>query len=532
MRTSSLIAVVALAASVEAFAANPQVDQVTRELPIESTGTLWLHNPYGSIDVIGTDDDKMTITLQRQVTASDDQAMKDARQTVLFGFEGDSRTRVVRTSYPEPHDPRWIAVCNYIVRVPRTVSVKISARAMEHIRLTQLSGSVTVNSFSGTIILSNVSGASTVQTVNGRVIYDYAQRPTADATVQVINADIDIYAPREAQFRWIADSLNGDLMTNFDLRGVFQGNVFHGYANNPPASPTLRTTAVTGRVSLLTRGTSPANARRIVAAVPSQGPGRNVTNSPGPSGPPAADASAPLARKIQIPILYLDKWDFSANVADVEVGQIHGSTRITTGAGEVSLGVVFGSTEVDSGGGPLTFGDLVGPIDVHTDAGDVTIRASRQGGTASTDGGIVRVTYAGGPMILRSGGGDIIVQQAAAGIDALTRSGDISITNSPVMKSNHIIAKTSQGNVTLIVSPTFAADIDATVVTDDADANRIRSDFNLSVQREVSSGGKTRLHATGQINGGGDRIELYAEDGSINISQKVITPIGVPRPRQ
>ena len=531
MRTSSLIAVVALVVSVEAFAANPQVDQFTRELPIEATGTLWLHNPYGSIDVTGTDDDKFTITVQRLVTASDDQALKDARQTVLFGFEGDSRTRVVKTSYPEPHDPRWVAVCNYIVRVPRTVNVKISARAMDHVRLTQLTGSVTVNAFSGTIILSNVSGASTVQTVNGRVIYDYAQRPTADATVQVINADVDIYAPREAQFRWIADSLNGDLMTSFDLRGVFQGNIFHGYANNPPATPTLRTTSVRGRVTLLARGTSPADARRIVAAGPSQGQGRTVTNNGAQAGPPA-DTSAPLARKIQIPILYLDKWDFQANVADVEIGQIHGSTHIITGAGEVNLGVVFGSCEVDSGGGPLTFGDLMGPIDVHTDAGDVNIRSARQGGTASTDGGIVKVIFAGGPMTLRSGGGDIIVQQAAAGIDALTHSGDISITNSPVMKTNHITAKTSQGNVTLIVSPTFAADIDATVVTDDADANRIRSDFNFTVRREASSGGKTRLHATGKINGGGDRIELYAEDGSINISQKVITPIGVPRPRQ
>ena len=112
----------------------------------------------------------------------------------------------------------------------------------------------------------------------------------------------------------------------------------------------------------------------------------------------------------------------------------------------------------------------------------------------------------------------------------MTRSGDINITVSPMLKTNRVLAKSSQGNVTLILSPSFAADIDATVVTDDADANRIRSDFNLSVRRETANG-KTRLHATGKINGGGDRIELYAEDGSINISSQVITPVAPPRGR-
>src|SRR5262249_9125950 len=231
MRSVRLIAVLALA-STDAFAATPVVEQFTQQLPIEATGTVWLNNAYGSIDVTGTDDDKITITIQRQITASDDASLREAKQAVIFGFEGDTRTRVVKTRYPGPHDPRWVAVCNYFVRVPRSVNVKISGRSMDHIRLMQLAGSVTVEAFSGTIILSGVSGPSTVETVNGRVIYDYPQRPTADAHVQVVNADIDVYAPKESPFHWVAQSLNGGLFTSFDLRGLFQGKTFHGYANN------------------------------------------------------------------------------------------------------------------------------------------------------------------------------------------------------------------------------------------------------------------------------------------------------------
>jgi DUF4097 and DUF4098 domain-containing protein YvlB len=520
MRRRILFPALALFASIEAYAAAPQVEQFTRELPIDATGTVWLNNPYGSIDVAGTDEDKVTITVQRQITAIDDQALMDARRAVVITFEGDARVQVIKTRFPEPRDPRWDARCNYFVRVPRSVNVKIGARTMDHIRLTQLAGTVTVNALSGTVILSNVTGASTVETVNGQVIYDYPQRPTADAHVQVINADIAIYAPREAAFQWEAESLKGDLATSFDpqtLHGLFQGNIFRARANSN-GGPTLFTSSVAGRVMLLARGTSPGAARRIVAVQPG---GRNVAK-------PSATIDAPLVRKFQVPIIYAQKWEFASNVADIAVGEVHGSAHVETGAGEVELRVVFGTCEIDSGGGPLKLGDMMGPIDVHTDAGDVTIDKARQGGTASTDGGIVRIGYAGGPLTLRSGGGDILVQQTAAAVDATTRSGDISITMSPLMKTNHVVAKTAQGNVTLIVSPTFGADIDAIVLTDDAEANRIHSDFNLTVRREEANG-KTRLHATGKINGGGDRIELFAEDGSINISSQVIAPTTLPR---
>jgi hypothetical protein len=532
MRSPFLFAAVALCASVGALAATPQIDQFTREFPIEPTATLWLNNPYGSIDVVGTDDDKVTVTIQRQITASDEASLRDAKTAVIFSFEGDPRVRVIKTHFPDPHDPRWAAICNYFVRVPRSVSVKVAAKAMDHVRLMQLAGSVTVTAFSGTVIMSNVTGPSTVDSVNGRVIYDYAQRPTADAHVQVINADVDMYVPREAAINWVAQSLLGDLVTSFsDLHGLFQGNVFRGRVGSGQA-PTLTTTTIAGRVTLQARGTPPNELRRIVAMAAKASRNGQVDESPAGRSPTVQTdpTTVPPVRKFQVPIIYQQNWQFISNIMDVAVGEVHGNAHVETGAGEVDLRVVFGNCEVDSGGGPLKLGDLMGPIEVHTDAGDVTINTARQGGSATTDGGLVRVNWAGGPMSLRSGGGDIFVGQTIAPIDAATRSGDISITVSPMMKTNRVVAKTAQGNVTLIVSPTFGADIDATVVTDDADANRIRSDFNLTVRRETANG-KTRLRATGKINGGGDRIELYAEDGSINISSQVITPVTPPRGR-
>jgi len=197
----------------------------------------------------------------------------------------------------------------------------------------------------------------------------------------------------------------------------------------------------------------------------------------------------------------------------------------------VRLALVKGECTVVSLGGPLTLSDVFGPINARTKAGDILINAARSGGFVSTGGGLIRVLYAGGPMTLHSDGGDIIVRTATGALAADTPSGDISLTIDANAHSVPIEAKTGEGNVTLNVNPRFAADIEAVVITSDPEANAIHSDLNGLSFRKEQVGGRTRIRATGKINGGGERVELYAEDGSINISSQVITPVAPLRTR-
>ena len=163
-------------------------------------------------------------------------------------------------------------------------------------------------------------------------------------------------------------------------------------------------------------------------------------------------------------------------------------------------------------------GDIFGTLNVRTKAGDVLINAARAGGFASTGGGLVRVLYASGPLTLHSDGGDIIVRSTTGGVIADTPSGDVTITLDPTVRSVPLDLKTGDGNIVIKLGPRFAADIDAIVITSDADASAIHSDFSgLSLRRE-SFNGRTRIHATGKVNGGGDRVTLYAEEGDIRVS--------------
>src|SRR3954468_1162708 len=513
----TLIAAAVLLSSTQLFGASfAASSRIVREFPIDAAGSVWIDNAFGSIDVIGTDGTVVSVTAERTLTAPDTATLKEASDSVALSFEGDTKVRLLRTLLPPMRNARWNVAVNYVVRVPRGVNVKIGgSKSAEHIRVSNVNGSVTINGFSGTVIMEGVVGASVVNMVNGRIIYDYNQRPVSRAQVQAVNADIDMWLPTNSNFEWIANTINGDMLSTFNVKaGRFTGSGFYGFVGS--GGTTINTESMMGHVAILAHGTTLADAQ-------------SIRTDPAHAGSPG-DVLRQPARKIQMPFVN-GEFTFAASVADVTVGEVRGNARVETGAGEVELGAVFGQCNVTSLGGPLNLGDVMGSLFAHTGAGDVIVRAARMGGQVITDGGLLRVIFAGGPMTLRSGGGDIIVRQFSAYMDAETASGDVTMTADPAQKTIKVIGRTLQGNIVLNVSPRFAADIDATILTSDPDANEMHIDFNGITVRREQVGNKTRIHATGKINGGGERVELYAEEGDIHISAETLAPLRLANPK-
>jgi DUF4097 and DUF4098 domain-containing protein YvlB len=514
----TFIAVTVLLSSTQLFGASfAASSRVVREFAVDPSGSVWIDNPFGSIDVIGGDGNIISVTAERMLTAPDPVSLREAADAVAMSFEGDTKVRLIRTLLPPMRNVRWSVSVNYVVRVPRNLNVKIGgSKSAEHIRVSNVNGTVTVNGFSGTVILEGVVGASVVNMVNGRIIYDYTQRPVANAQIQSVNADVDMYLPAKSNFDWVGNTITGDFLTTFPVHvGRFNGQVFHGVIGT--GGPTINTEVLMGRVLILTKGSDPNQAQSVRANAPDR---PRVPN----------DVMLEPKKTIQLPFVN-GEFTFSASVADVMVGEVRGNARVETGAGQVEFGAVFGQCNVTSLGGPLNLGDIMGSLFAHTGAGDIIVRAARMGGQVTTDGGLVRVIYAGGPMTLRSGGGDIIVRQFSAFMDAETSSGDITLTGDPAQKSIKTTARTLQGNIILNVSPRFAADIDATILTSDPDVNEMHIDFNGITVRREQVGNKTRIRATGKINGGGERVELYAEEGDIHITAQAITPLRLANPK-
>jgi DUF4097 and DUF4098 domain-containing protein YvlB len=514
MKTTRTIFSIALfCAAFAASGANNfgNVENVKGELPIGAEGSIWIENPIGNIEVVGVDSDVVTFSAQKIVHGADAAAVAEGREQTQILTTGDARLRVFKIVFPALRNARWNSSVNISLQVPRNALLKIASQSSEHIRVANLTRSVTVKNTNGAVILENITGSATVESVNGNIVFDSNSRPAANAQLSTVNGQISVVVPGEAAFRWVAETIAGDFKTNLPVSGRMSGSTFRGGVN-ALRGPTITTASMMGTVFMTRKGSSMRDIRSV----------RSLSSVVGVAAGPAV-----LSKIIQSPLINGDFY-YSTPLGSFDIGQVLGSAKIDTGAGEIRLGVVRGECTLVSLGGPLTLNDVFGPINARTKAGDVLVTAARAGGFVSTGGGLIRVLYAGAAMTLHSDGGDIIVRQASAGITADTRSGDITINLDPGVHTAPIDAKTGEGNVTLNVSPRFAAEIDAVIVTSDAESNAIRSDFSgLSIRREQFNG-RTRIRATGKVNGGGDRMVLYAEEGDINITAQSLQPLLSP----
>ncbi len=477
-----------------------------KTFPLRDGGVVVIENPIGNVEVTGTDDSGVvTAEALKMVSAIDEDWIEEGRKQTGLIVGGDDKTRVFRTAVPLMRAPQWTSSVTWRITAPRSAHLRVLSNTGDHIRVTNIGGNVLVKNFVGTIALDNLTGSVSVESVNGSIYYK-TQRPQAHVRLGTVNGNILVKVLPDADFRWIAETVKGDITTNLPARGTLIGATFRGSVNSP-GGPTLTTATLTGNVTLLSSATTGAAAVQSLRTSPLVQKMAIGANAVTPAG------MAPQGIKQAV----LEELQFVTNAGDVEVEQIRGDAEIFTGAGAVRLGSVGGALNVTSRGGPLQLGQISGPVSATTRAGDVIVDAARRGGTIATRGGMIRLNYAGGPTRLVSGGGDITVGQTVAAINAETRSGDISITVDAASKSERITAETDKGNIILYVGAGFGADVEATIVTSDANAHAIVSDFpGLSIQKEPM-GSKTRIRAVGKINGGGEKVVLDAVDGGIRI---------------
>ena len=509
MTTRVLTAAIVLLTGAAALAA-PTVSrtfQADQTFPLVANGTFVLDNPSGNVVITVKDTPDIEAMIFKRVDGTDLDAVEEGRRQTYLINEGNERVRTLRMAIRPGSVKDWQASVAWNIRVPRGATVKVITTSGDHIRIAGVRGGVQAKNFNGTIVIEDVIGPAIAESVNGSIFF-VAPALRGNVRLTSVNGDITATVPRGAGFRWVAETIKGDIRTHFPARGAFINNTFTGTVN-APGGPTLTTASLMGSVQVFAGGVPVRLAQSVRRAQPTPMPVMRM--------------GAPQQQRIE------GDFTFRTTLGDVRVQEVTGKVDIFTGAGEVQLGSAGGAAKVHSRGGPLQFGEVGGPIDASTRAGDILIDSARRGGAIQTNGGTIRLLYTSGPTRLYSGGGDIHVRQAAAPVEATTQSGDIAIGVDATTKSQKVDARTSKGNITLNVSPQFSADIEATILTSDPNADQLLSDIpGLSISRE-QVGGKTRIHATGKLNGGGEKIVLQAADGDIRISTGPLPPTVVTR---
>ncbi len=511
--------------------------KLTEKVAFDPTGTLLIENPLGAVNIVGTNDSVLEISANWVVTGVDDAAVAEGRRQTHILLGGTSQNRVLRSIVVQPpRDQRWSVSVSYFLRVPRSVHVNVWSRSGDGVSISNLSGNVNVKTMSGPIHLNAVLGLIHADSVNGNIYATYTVAPTVNALLSTVNGHIEVITPRTAGFTWYAETLKGDFLTALNVRGGFSrrpGATVYRASVNGGTTPVLQTTTMTGRVTVGAEG------------LPSRSLLASTHGRPGPAMP--QDDVTPLLQRVSDTLLVqpptartfvaqrnlIDgNFKFETSLGNVFFGEVRGNADISTQAGEIVLGRVAGTCSASSLGGPLNLGDISGVLTARTAAGHVHVRAARRGGSISTDGGNVHVVHAGGPVSLYSGGGDIILQNATSRVKAETKSGDISVTLDGAVRSETIELQSVRGNIVLNVPPGFAADVDITIIASSDVANRIQSQLaGLSIIRD-QIGGLTRIRGVGKFNGGGQKVTLSAEDGSVHIRSMNSPQMVVLPPRQ
>jgi len=501
---------------------------------IEPNGSFVLINAAGNLDLVGTDEKVLKITAVRVIRGLDEAALAEGRSQVEIVLSGNPWQRVVRTrgQTPAGRTPRWTSAVNYTIEVPRTVNLDITNLYAEIVRIRDMNGSINLKNVMGKIQFLGVRGATIVDTINGDIFSSFDHPPQAHLRLITINGQIELRVPRSSQFRWFAQSMRGDILSNIPMQAKFAPpeRSVTASVNSSRPSVNVQTIAMTGRVFLIDNDQPSAPSRSLI---PRQL--RIAETEPPSNRSSSTEVTATLntLRKkylIQSPsartfarhdTVVLENFEFTTTLGNVLVGEVRGDAKIFTRAGEIILGLVGGRADVSSGGGPINLGDIGGNLRARTRAGDISVRAARKGGDLATDGGNVQVFFNGGPLTVLSGGGDVAVRHTVSRVWAETRSGDITINIDKGVRTEQVDAKTVGGNVLLNVPAGFAADVDATIMTSEESTNTITSELSgLSVLREKAGNG-VRIRATGKLNGGGKTLQLYAEDGDIRITTQI-----------
>ncbi|OQX89084.1 hypothetical protein B6D60_00195 [candidate division KSB1 bacterium 4484_87] len=234
------------------------------------------------------------------------------------------------------------------------------------------------------------------------------------------------------------------------------------------------------------------------------------------------------------------KGDVKAATAggDLSLREIAGNVRASTSGGDIIVEKNTGNVSVQTSGGDIELYDVGAQVKATTSGGDVVVRRSSGDVKVVTSGGDIDLTDIQGKISATTSGGDIEATTVMKGIkvttaggnielvdirgfiDAKTSGGDMKaeLTLQDFSKDHHVTMNTASGDIELRIPAQLPATIKARLkVTPRArDDYDIISDFPISIKKE-KEGRNEIISATGEINGGGDVIELKTTNGNISI---------------
>ncbi len=206
---------------------------------------------------------------------------------------------------------------------------------------------------------------------------------------------------------------------------------------------------------------------------------------------------------------------------EVRIVKTQAKVKVNTGGGVVEIQDTHGAVEVNTGGGNVHVIQAEGSVSVNTGGGSINVLRAGGDVSVNTGGGSIHVNDLKGNISANTGGGDVELNGVQGGIDASTGGGDVTaeLTLADFSIRHKINVKTGSGDIRLTLPEKIPAVVRATIhVTERRGEDyQISSEFPLKITTDNSDSRMRMILATGEVNGGGDPIDLETTNGNIRI---------------
>ncbi|MPR35639.1 DUF4097 family beta strand repeat-containing protein [Salmonirosea aquatica] len=216
-------------------------EKVTREFALTGSAgasTLVIYNLNGFIHVEGTPASKVTLEVDKQLTAKNQQELEVGKQELKLAFEQvgdtifayiaepfDTRPNRDRRNWEHNRKLDYDFTLDFTVKVPRQMNLNVSTINHGDVKVSDVAGTLKVRNINGAIGLTHVSGVTDAHTINGNLEATYTTAPAEASTYYTLNGDIKISYPANLSADLQFKTFQGEFYTDFSQVEVLPARV-------------------------------------------------------------------------------------------------------------------------------------------------------------------------------------------------------------------------------------------------------------------------------------------------------------------
>jgi DUF4097 and DUF4098 domain-containing protein YvlB len=189
-------------------------DEWKRSYTLAKDGAFEIRETNGRIEIQATEGNAVEVIGTRIVKAATDEAAKDAlkRLEITENVTPD-RISLDTTGHGVNLQMGLSVTVNFVVRLPRTASVKLVATNGD-IDITDVGGTLDIHTTNGQVKTSRLAGSATVESTNGAIALDFVKLGDAGITCETTNGKIEVSIPKDSKARISARVTNGAITTS------------------------------------------------------------------------------------------------------------------------------------------------------------------------------------------------------------------------------------------------------------------------------------------------------------------------------